>query len=90
MTLKIIIDSVYFLPMLGLSFMVALVYANSRLVDETIAWMEKEEQLLVRKSYIKYYFLLAVRSLCMAVFFTSAKEISDTIKCWRDNGKIVF
>jgi hypothetical protein len=76
--------------MLGLSILVALVYANSRLVNETITWMEKEDELLGRKSYIKYYLLLSVRLLCMTLFFTSGKEIENTIKCWRENGKIVF
>jgi hypothetical protein len=86
----IIINSSYFWPMVGLSILVALIWANSRLANETIAWMQKEDELLERKSYIKYYTLMAVRLLCVFVFFTSGKEIDNTIKCWRENGKIVF
>ena len=85
-----IINSSYFWPMVGLSILVAFVWANTRLANETIAWMQKEEELLTRKSYIKYYILLGTRLICMTVFFTSGKEIEETIKCWRENGKIVF
>jgi hypothetical protein len=85
-----ILNSSYFLPMAGLGLLIAFITANIRLENDTIAWMEKEEELLARKSYIKYYFLLMLRLICLTLFFTSAKEINNTIKCWRENGKIVF
>ena len=86
----IIINSSYFWPMAGLGVIVALISANIRLTNETIVWMQKEDELLAKKSYLKYYILFAVRLTCMTVFFTSGKEIENTIKCWRENGKNVF
>jgi hypothetical protein len=79
-----------FLVMLGLSFLVALVFANTRLVNETIAWLEKEESLYKSKKYLKYGILVVVRWMCMILFFTTGKDIYNTIKTWRENGKITF
>lgn len=85
-----IINNSLVLPVLGLFILACLIYANSRLVNETIEWMEKEERLSKEKKYLKYGLLVIVRTVCMVLFINTSKQVSDAIKAWRENGKITF
>ncbi len=85
-----IINNSYILPVLGLFVLAVLVYANTRLVKETIEWMEKEESLLKQRQLLKYGLLVIVRTACLLLFINTSRQVSDAIKAWRENGKITF